>query len=98
MQKLTGLHPRARLLVHRTALDALDTRRDAAMQRILQKRRAALGELGAQMAALSPLAVLDRGYAMVSKDGAMVRDASRVTAGDTLHVRFARGEIDVEVK
>lgn len=98
MQKLTGLHPRARLLVNRTALDALDTRRDAAMQRMLQKRRAALGELGAQMAALSPLAVLDRGYAMVSKEGAMVRDASQVTAGDTLHVRFARGEIDVEVK
>jgi exodeoxyribonuclease VII large subunit len=98
MQKLTGLHPRARLLVNRTALDALDARRDAAMQRMLQKRRAALGELGAQMAALSPLAVLDRGYAMVSKEGAMVRDAAQVTAGDTLHVRFARGEIDVEVK
>jgi exodeoxyribonuclease VII large subunit len=98
MQKLSGLHPRARLLVNRTALDALDARRDAAMQRILTKRRAALGELGGKMAALSPLAVLDRGYAMVSKGGAMVRDASQVAAGDTLHVRFARGEIDVEVK
>jgi exodeoxyribonuclease VII large subunit len=97
-RKLVGLHPRARLLSHRSSLDALVTRRDAAMTRILEKRRAELARAGAQMAALSPLAVLDRGYAMVSKDGVMVRDAAQVEAGDRLRVRLARGEIGVKVE
>lgn len=120
-ERLTNLHPRARLLANKNALsnlerrlaavnpgtriararrdlDALVTRRDTVMQRMLQHRRAALGQIGAQMAALSPLAVLDRGYAMVSKDGVMVRDASQIAPGDTLHVRLAQGALDVEVK
>ncbi len=50
------------------------------------------------MAALSPLAVLDRGYAMVQKGDVIVRDASQVTSGDELVVRVAKGEIDVVVK
>jgi exodeoxyribonuclease VII large subunit len=50
------------------------------------------------MAALSPLAVLDRGYAMVQKDGAIVRDASQVRVHDRLRVRLAKGTLDVAVE
>jgi len=50
------------------------------------------------MAALSPLAVLDRGYAMVSKGTALVRDAAQVTTGDRLRVRLARGTLGVIVE
>ena len=120
-RKLAGLHPRARLLGHRSALaqlekrlaavhpgariararrdlDALVGRRDVAMTRLLQARRAELGRAGAQISALSPLAVLDRGYAMVSKDGAIVRDAAQVTAGDRLDIRLARGALKVRAE
>ena len=120
-RKLEGLHPRARLLGHRTALaqlekrlaavqpgtriararrelEALVGRRDVVMTRLLQARRAELGRVGAQINALSPLAVLDRGYAMVSKDGAIVRDAAQVTAGDHLDVRLARGALKVRAE
>ena len=38
------------------------------------------------MAALSPLAVLDRGYAMVRAGEAIVRDASQVQDKERLHV------------
>jgi len=68
------------------------------MTRSLQHRRSDLGRMGAQMAALSPLAVLDRGYAMVSKGDAIVRDASTVAKGDALRVRLARGTLGVVVE
>ncbi|NVB80091.1 MAG: exodeoxyribonuclease VII large subunit, partial [Kofleriaceae bacterium] len=64
---------------------------------ILDERRAELGRLGAQMAALSPLAVLDRGYAMVQSGDTIVRDAAQVSERDRLHVRLAKGSIDVIV-
>jgi exonuclease VII large subunit len=50
------------------------------------------------MAALSPLAVLDRGYAMVRAGETIVRDASQVQDKERLHVTLARGSIDVIVE
>ena len=64
---------------------------------MLEGRRAELGQLGAQIAALSPLAVLDRGYAMVQRGDELVRDASQVAVGDRLQLRLARGQLEVTV-
>ena len=50
------------------------------------------------MAAMSLLAVLDRGYAMVTRSGTIVRNAAQVRSGDELLVRLARGALDVTVK
>ena len=97
-RRLAAAHPTPRLTRARRDHDALAARCDAAMRAILDRRRAELGRVGAQMNALSPLAVLDRGYAMVSKSGAIVRDSSQVKAGDEVHVRLATGELDVIVK
>ena len=41
--------------------------------------------------------MLDRGYAMVQHDGAILREAATVAPGDTLRVRLARGSIVVRV-
>jgi exodeoxyribonuclease VII large subunit len=52
----------------------------------------------ARVRALSPLATLERGYAVLQgADGAAVRDASQVTAGTQLVARLARGRLDVTV-
>jgi exodeoxyribonuclease VII large subunit len=97
-RRLAAVHPAARLARGRHELDQLIARRDAAMRRGLEARRARLGQLGAQLAALSPLAVLDRGYAMVARSGVLVRGAAQVGAGDRLQVRLARGTLDVVVE
>jgi exodeoxyribonuclease VII large subunit len=97
-RRLAAVHPAARLARGRHELDQLIARRDAAMRRGLEARRARLGQLGAQLAALSPLAVLDRGYAMVARAGMLVRGAAQVAAGDRLQVRLARGTLDVVVE
>ncbi|HEY1554074.1 MAG TPA: exodeoxyribonuclease VII large subunit [Kofleriaceae bacterium] len=97
-RRLAGLHPRARILAHRTALDPLVARSNAAMRARLDERRGELGRLGAQLHALSPLAVLERGYAVVRAGETIVREAASVAAGDRLHVRVARGSLEVMVE
>ena len=98
-RRLTAVHPASRLARARHELDVLIARRDAAMRRSLEARRAQLGQLGAGMAALSPLAVLDRGFAMVARaDGTIVRDAARVSPGDRLRLRLGKGALGVIVE
>jgi exodeoxyribonuclease VII large subunit len=96
--RLVGLHPSARLAAVRRDRDQLVARGDAAIRAQLDARRAELGQLAAQLDALSPLAVLARGYAMVQHDGAIVRDAATVRERDRLRVRLARGALDVVVE
>lgn len=64
--------------------------------RLVTKRRADLREMGRALEALSPVAILGRGYALVSdSSGVLVRDADAVTAGQELSVRVHRGTFGV---
>ena len=96
-RRLLALHPGARISHGRHDQATLVARMDAAMRRGIEVRRAELGRIGAQLHALSPLNVLDRGYAMVSTSGEIVRDAAAVTRGDRLRVKLARGSLEVTV-
>ena len=50
------------------------------------------------LAAMSPHAVLERGFAIVQNArGQVVRDADSLKQGQTLHVSFAHGASDVQV-
>jgi exodeoxyribonuclease VII large subunit len=52
----------------------------------------------ARVRALSPLATLERGYAVLQTgDGAVIRDAEAVATGERLLARLARGRLDVTV-
>jgi len=58
-----------------------------------ERRAAELGALAARLAALSPLAVLERGYAVARREptGELARDGARLAPGDALVLRLARG-------
>lgn len=52
----------------------------------------------ARLRALSPLATLQRGYAIVQRaDGHVVRESGEVTAGDPLRIRVAEGTVSAVV-
>ncbi len=62
--------------------------------------RGRLARLGATLDALSPLATLSRGYAIVTSTatGQVLRDAAVLSPGEAITARFARGEADCEVR
>ncbi len=61
--------------------------------------RIALGRLAERIAALSPLATLDRGYALVSRpDGSAVIDAAALAEGERVLLRLRDGARGVRVE
>jgi exodeoxyribonuclease VII large subunit len=76
----------------------LRARLDAARTRALSLARLQVDGLRARLDALGPQATLARGYAIVQRgDGALVRAASDVNAGDALRIRVADGEFGANV-
>ncbi len=70
----------------------------AAMRNQLLQKKVRIERMGRALETLSPLAILERGYALVF-DGAgqLVKDAALVKAGDEIRARVARGEIAATV-
>jgi exodeoxyribonuclease VII large subunit len=57
-----------------------------------------LNRASARLEALSPLAVLARGYALVyAADGTLLRSAAEITAGQTIRARLAHGTLKAQV-
>jgi exodeoxyribonuclease VII large subunit len=68
------------------------------MRARLEKAHHAVRDAAGRLDALSPLAVLGRGYAIATRpDGAVVTDAATVAAGDDLDVRLHRGRVRTRV-
>ena len=64
----------------------------------LQNAHRRLAPLSASLSQLSPLRVLDRGYAIVeSGEGHVLTDAGQVAAGDPIAVRLAKGRLRATV-
>ena len=65
----------------------------------LERARARLERALAALAALSPTAVLQRGYAICRlPDGTVVRSVQQVQAGDEVHIRVSDGDVHADVK
>ena len=89
---------RTRLDRDREKLSRLAGRLRSAPALLFERRRAGLDHLGARLPALSPLATLARGYAIVRAGGAALRDAAAVTHGDRLDVELASGSVGARVE
>ena len=90
---------RARIDQARLRLQTLAERASRAVTRALDDRRHRLARLAAALEALSPLAVLARGYSLTfQEDGALVRTPDDVHPGDLIHTRLASGRITSRVE
>lgn len=89
----------ARLTREEQKLTVLRQRLLTAGQGGLHKRRLRFAQTVATLDAISPLRVLARGYAVATrgKRGTVVTDAAALEAGDTLHIRFAKGAANCRV-
>jgi len=94
-QRLTRQAPLPRLARHRLSLEHLRGRLAQAVQTKLKDRQACLTALGQTLDAVSPLATLSRGYAIVSRadDGRLVRSHRDVKAGERIEARLGEGRL-----
>ncbi len=96
---LRARSPQARLALAKTRALRATTAALQAIQRHLDRHRRQLIEAAVRLDALSPLAVLGRGYALVrhQAEGWIVRSASELQVGDRLDVRFGSGRVGAQV-
>jgi len=93
------VHPAERLRSYQQLMTQLSARLAFAFSHRVHRCAAHLAELRATLVSLDPTAVLERGYSITTTaGGAVLRDASKVQAGERLKTRLARGEIESEVK
>jgi exodeoxyribonuclease VII large subunit len=96
----TGLRyasPLRRVQTERQRVDELSRRGNAAQVHRLELAAARRIGLENRLTALSPLAVLKRGYAVVTKSKRVVVSKSQVQDGDALRIRLQDGEFGARV-
>jgi exodeoxyribonuclease VII large subunit len=97
-QRLQARHPRAQVLEHRAQLGALEARAARALRSRLDASGRALGTLSGRLDAMSPLRVLDRGYAIATAGDHVLSGADSVAVGAAIDVRLARGRLGCRVE
>jgi exodeoxyribonuclease VII large subunit len=96
--QLERLHPRRRIQEDRRRLQAIETRLARSMLSHRQESRQRFVALTSKLDALSPLAVLARGYAVVVREDArLVTDAAALRLGERVDVRVASGRFVAQV-
>jgi len=97
--RLRHLDLRLRLTYFHKQLDTHTTAMQVAMQNGLARRRARLDHLSAQLQALSPTNILERGYALVfDSEGNLVKDAAQAKTGTDITAQVAKGKLTATVK
>jgi exodeoxyribonuclease VII large subunit len=85
--------PRQMLARMRERLAVNTTRLERSLERTLRRWAAHNEGLDARLRSLSPLAVLERGYALVlGENGTVIRSAAQVAQGDRTRTRLSDGE------
>ena len=82
---------------HRVRADAASGRLVPAAVWHLERKSQRLSALEGRLQALSPFAVLERGYSIVSGPKGVVTDAAQAEPGEALTVRVHKGSFEVEV-
>lgn len=97
LQRLAHRHPARVLARARGQLGLLSARLAATLRLQLSGRRKAFSACAAQLDALSPLAVLGRGYAIATHEGVAILSSRELTPGDLVSVRVAHGAFRARV-
>lgn len=97
--RLERASPRFRLEQGAQRLDELRQRLTQAVKRRTTVAQEALRALAAQLNALSPLAILGRGYAVAfDAQGKLLRTAAQASPGQRIKVWLGKGEIEASIE
>ena len=91
--------PTERINQYRQTVDELKRNMLAEIVHHVELHRKSLQAVIGKLDALSPLAILERGYSICSRpDGKVVRSVGDISVGDALKVLFTDGDALTEVK
>lgn len=92
--------PERRIQSERQRVDELARRAHSTLLHRVQLQSARLHGMERRLEALSPLAVLARGYAVVTRkdDGSVVSRVAQAQPGQQITIRISDGEVDAEIK
>ena len=82
------------------ALDKIDIASEKinkSFESILLKKESSLRSAAKALSALSPLAVIARGYSITRKNGAVVKSAENLSVGDEIDILINKGEIKANI-
>ena len=90
--------PSVMIMVRKDDLTALRDRSHRGFKALLDIEKKEIKGVIAHLRSLSPQSTMDRGYSVVQiGDGKIVRDATKLKAGDVLRIRAAKGEASASV-
>jgi exodeoxyribonuclease VII large subunit len=96
--RLQRFDVRPRLAADHRRVEAAHAALAQLLRTALARRRGAFEQLAAQLSELSPLRILERGYAIVSNESGILKDAAAAPPDSRIHVRLARGSLDATVQ
>jgi exodeoxyribonuclease VII large subunit len=95
--RLRRFDMRPRLAADRRRMEAAHQIAVQTVRTRLMRQRGRWEQVAAKLGQLSPLRILERGYAIVSNEHGIVTDSASAPPGSQIHVRLAKGELDAEV-
>ncbi len=99
VHSLSPLQLRSVVTASRARFESLNRLRDNAIAARVETAKQKLGRAAAALDAMSPLRVLERGYAIAhDARGKIIRQASTMSPGDELRLRLWKGALDCRVE
>jgi len=96
---LIRLSPTHQINTYRQRLDETTLRLDRAILTKLERKELQLASLQQSLKSLNPQAVLNRGYAIITrqKDGQIIKKADQVKPNDSIHIQVSQGSMTAEI-
>ncbi len=95
--RLQQQSPQKQIDNRRQQVDEVQTTLDRLIQHRLSIHQERLSKAQARLKALGPKATLARGYAIVQKEGQLIRRVSEMAVGDRVEVMVADGAVETEI-
>lgn len=96
-ERLEAFSPAGKLSALGEKISAAEKALAAAYKIKLNTANGALAEKAALLESLSPLKTLSRGYALVYRDGSLVKSAGELSPGNTAEIKMQDGTVSVTV-
>jgi exodeoxyribonuclease VII large subunit len=95
--RLRGIQPEKVIDAVRSKVSAFEARLRFAAQRRVDAARGTFEQFAGRLSAMDPAQVLERGYAMVERDRAIISEAAALGSDDVVTLRFRDGRRPVKV-